>query len=470
MPKLIKIIKLFSMKSTKLFSIKNIQITFQYLSQYITINSELYKTLKQIKIKAINKMIGVPQNVYCTYLGVNLLKDENKKIGDIFNHKEKVLIKLKLPNNDSQTNYNNILTKNSHSRQINELNDIKSYNSNLESNNININTFFSSNNTNLTNNMNNFSPKYELLPSKFKKMHRKIKIIDKIPVVKKFINALSSKHSKSQKDIILPKNNSLPPLQINSDPIQSTKIKKFERLCVCKKYPISDYCRTCGKFICNECRISEKHKDHLNIHLDMFNLKQNILLYSQILQKDIAGTLELNKNIRYNSVDENMGYGASKEIIKEKYEKAIEKYYQVINIINNNLSKQDKDRKKIQIDSYNQNSLKMSKEINELMDKFKNNKNKEINLNYLEYFFREINSREEMLMFLQKDILKYHLSNEINIKMKSSLYKIEKILNDINNAKNPFGLKDKYHNEFVNMKIIKLDKDKEKYLSKKDLK
>ena len=453
------------MESIKLFSIKNIQITFQYLAQFVTINSELYKTLKQLKIKAINKMIGVPQYVYCSYLGINLTKDENKKIGDIFPHKEKVLIKLIQPNSESFINYS--ITRRTNSLYKNELNDRKNYNSNNESNNNNTNTFFSSNNTNLTNNINNFSPKYDLLQIKPFKKPRQIKIIDKIPTVKKFLNILSTKNSNKKKDIfsfngILKENKSLPALQMNPEKTREVKFKKIEKLCGCKKYSITEYCRTCGKFICNECRISDKHKNHLNIHLDMLNLKKNIFSYANLLQKDIMETLELNKNIRYNSFDENYNYKTYKNEINEKYERAIEKYFQLINNINNYIFKLDPERTKLQIETFNKNSLKLKNEIDDLIAKFKNNKNKEINLNYLEYFFREINSREEMLLFLQKDILNYHLSNEINVKMKSSLNKIDKILNEINNVKNPFNLMDKYRNEFINMKIIRSDAEKEK--------
>ena len=443
------------MKEIKLFSLKNIEITFQYLSQCVTLHCELYKTLKEAKIKAINKMIEVPIYAYCTYLGVNLSNDENKKIGDIFNHKEKVLIKLKLPDLIAKTKY----SFQEKSRQ-NKLNNIRYYNSKNDNTN-DSNTFFSSNNTNITNNINNFSPKLEI-PIKLMKRPKKVKIINRVPLAKNFINILSSKNSKSQ-DIVFfgGKDKSLPPIQ-NSEFQIPNNYKKIEKLCGCKKYQISEYCRTCGKFICNECRISDKHKGHLNIHLNIFNLKQNILSYAKLLQNDIMGTLELNKNIKYNSVDESMNYNSKKDIIDEKYETAIEKYFQVINIINNYIEKLDKERIKLQIDAYNKNSIKIQKEINDLMEKFKNNKNKELNLNYLEYFFKEINSREETLLFLQKDIIKYHLVNEINIKMKSSMKKIEKILNEINNKSNPFNLNDKYKSEFSNMKIIKSDIEKEK--------
>jgi hypothetical protein len=150
--------------SIKVISIKHIQITFQYLSQFITLISERYKTLRQEKIKAMNKMIGVPNSVYCSYLGVNLTKDENKKIGDIFSHKEKVLIILKVPKIISPPN-NRIMLKRSDSQHSSELNEIKSTKLNNDNN---FQTFFDDN-TILTTNKNSLSPKYDSIPKKLKK-------------------------------------------------------------------------------------------------------------------------------------------------------------------------------------------------------------------------------------------------------------------------------------------------------------
>ena len=448
------------MKSIKIIRIKDIKITFQYLSQYITINSEVYKTLREEKIKAINKMMGVPKEVYCTYLGANLTKDENKKIGDLFNHKEKVLIKLELPSIDSQRSYNRIIRRKNNSKNLNELSDIKNNKPKNENYNFNINSFLSNNNAILTSNKSSFSQKLDSFHIDFK-TNKKLKIKNKNLLSLNFINSFSSKSPMSQRENQYSRNirleNSLPLLKVNSDQLQNTNYTKFQKLCSCKKYPISEYCRKCGKFICNECRISEKHKGHLSIHLDMLNFKQNIITYGKILQNEISTTLDLNKNISYNSVDENTNYKIEKDEINEKFDKAIDRYFETINIINNYISRQDKEKVKLKIDAYNKSSLNIQKEISDLMIKFKNNKDKKMNINYLEYFFREINSREETLLYLQRDILKYHLLNEINIKMKSSLNKIEKILNEISNKKNPFNLDNKYHDEFINMKIIKSD-------------
>jgi len=434
------------MKSINLISIKYIQITFQYLSQYITINSEIQKTLKQIKNKAINKMIGVPKEVYCLYLGENLTKKENEKIGNLFNHKEKVLIILKLPSFSLLPNYK--ITKKNKDTLSSSLNTTKK---------ININTFFSnSNNSIISNNKKAFPLKLEASHINFKKQ-KKLKIIDKIPISKDFINKISrnpkSAREKSNSSRSLKLEKSLPPLKVSS--------LEINQLCSCKKYPISEYCRTCGKFICNDCRISDKHKLHLSIHLDMFNFKQNIISYGKLLQNEITTTLDLNKNIRYNSVDENTNYKLKEDELNEKYDKAVEKYFETINAINNYISKQDPEKTKLKIDAYNKSSLNIQKEIDILMSKFKNNKDKTINLNYLEHFFRDLSTKEETLSFLQKDILKYHILNEINVKMNSSLNKIDKILNEISDKKNPFNLGNKYQNELVNMKIIKSDIEEE---------
>ena len=86
--------------------------------------------------------------------------------------------------------------------------------------------------------------------------------------------------------------------------------------------------------------------------------------------------------------------------------------------------------------------------------------------NDLRSFFDEINSKEETLTFLGKDIIKYHLKHEINTKLKSSLDKIDRALEEINDEKNPFDLDNKYYEELVKMDIIKQTKiNKEKELN-----
>ena len=80
------------MKTIKKISIKNIEIIFQFEDQIITIKAEPYRTLYEIKEKAIKRMICAPNNVVCFHSNIDLSNEENKKVGDIFNHKEKVTL------------------------------------------------------------------------------------------------------------------------------------------------------------------------------------------------------------------------------------------------------------------------------------------------------------------------------------------------------------------------------------------
>ena len=76
----------------------------------------------------------------------------------------------------------------------------------------------------------------------------------------------------------------------------------------------------------------------------------------------------------------------------------------------------------------------------------------------LRSYFDQINSKEETLSFLGKDIIKYLLKSEINTKLKSSLDKIDRTIEEISDNKNPFNLDSKYHEEMIKMEIIKEQK------------
>ena len=158
-----------------------------------------------------------------------------------------------------------------------------------------------------------------------------------------------------------------------------------------------------------------------------------------------------------------------KERIINKYQEVINIYQKLMSSIDNKLKNEDKERTTLVINAYNDLSQKMNKQLLELLEKLNNNfifEEKKILFNDLRSFFDEINSKEETLSFLGKDIIKYHLKNEINTKLKSSLDKIDRILDEITDDKNPFNLSDKFYEELIKMEIIKLPKEiKEKDLN-----
>ena len=87
-------------KILKRIDLGNKELNFEFKNQYITIKSESYRTLEYIKERAIKRMTQVPKDVHCFYLGRDLSTQESKKIGDLFNRKEKVTIILKLPSKE----------------------------------------------------------------------------------------------------------------------------------------------------------------------------------------------------------------------------------------------------------------------------------------------------------------------------------------------------------------------------------
>ena len=430
------------MKIIKKIDFKCIEINFEYENQVITIKEKPYKTLEYVKEKAINKIINLPQNIHFYYLGKDISENDSEKIGDFFKHKEKVTIKMK-PLEKS-------LFLNSPKNIIHNFNQ-----------NINV--------------INYKEPQIDggrrQRSVGTHKNQKEIKIVKLIGENKKRMKIDDFNKS------LFPRNRSesnLPILQsislnsnsnktINNKRIKNVNLKDVELQCSCGKHNVSDYCRNCKKFICFECKTEQKHKNHLTIHLNMYNIEENVKNYGKLIQDDIQNKIEMNKNIfSKNEIIEDDILESRRKIIFEKYQEAIKTYQKIMSSVNTKLKKEDKERSSLVINAYNDLSQKMNKQLLELLDKLNNNYincNRKIMFNDLRSFFDQINSKEGTLSFLGKDIIKYHLKSLINTKLKSSLDKIDRVLDEMTNENNPFNLDYKYYEELVKMDIIKEEKN-----------
>ena len=410
------------MNSIQAINIGNIEITFQYKEQCVTVKAKHFKTLGEVKESAIKKMICVPKDITCSYLNLDLSKEEHKKLGDLFKHKEKITIKLK----KSVNNPYNIIFKDD--KQLNLNLNLKKINNIIHNNKeklINLSKKKTINKNLLHKNV-NLQGSYSLRLPKTDNMH------------------LSRNKSDGALGV-LPSVSKTNRININ--------------LCGCKKNFVSDYCRRCRQFICNECK-SKNHKNHLTIRLNLENLENNINLYGNLIQTDIKNMIELNKNILQNKneiIDINL-LEKHKENMNTKYQEIIVNYTNIMKKIKKYLDKENEGKVKLLVSAYNSSSVKIHKELYDLIEKLKNKYNdknqKEIRFNDLEYYLNEINNKEGTLAFFKKDIIKYHLTNEINDKLKTSFDKINNILDEIINDDNPFNLDKKYYQELVNMKIV----------------
>ena len=409
------------MKTIKKINFKNIEIIFQYEEQFITIKAEPFRTLYEIKEKAIRRMICVPNNVVCFYSNIDLSNEENKKVGDLFNHKEKITLKLKVKDNFSYlTNTKSIYTKNL---------------INLQNNNLN----------------NNFiTPKSKKTDKNFVKRNFVFKNSNLLKLQNTDNNSLKRNRSDGALEF-------LPFVTLKSN--QKANNINF---CECKKYLISDYCRACRKFICNDCKIhNENHRKHLTFRLNMEHFENNINLYGNLIQTDISNLIEINKHILKNKkeVIDVSELESHKDKMNEKYQEVYDNYTNIMKRIKKYLDKENEGKVKLLVSAYNSSSVKIHKEIYDLIENFKakyNDKNqRELKFNELEYYLNEINNKESTLAFFKRDIIKYHLTNEINDKIKNSFDKINNILDEILDEENPFNLESKYYPELVKMKIAK---------------
>ena len=104
------------MKNFKKIDFDFIEIAFEYKNQIITIKAEPYRTIDYILEKAtkkMNKIIQLPNNLSFYFLGKELNYKNTEKIGNIFNHREKVTIKIKVALKEKKIilNRNNIINK-----------------------------------------------------------------------------------------------------------------------------------------------------------------------------------------------------------------------------------------------------------------------------------------------------------------------------------------------------------------------
>ena len=400
------------MKIVKKSDFDYIEIKFEYKNQIILIRAEPYRTLDHIFEKAIVKMkkiIQLPNNINFYFLGKELNYNKSEKIGNIFNHKEKVTIKIKgSPNKNGANSQNN--------------NNLRIYNNN-----------------NIINKKNNIY----LLNSK--------KLI--FPKITKEINIpLINQENKEKKE---------------------KKQNEIENPCNCGRLSISEYCRNCRKFICIKCKTELKHKNHLTLQLNLVNLGENVKNYGIMLQDDIQKKIEINKNLfsKNEILDETMIIGRKQKIL-QKYKEAIQNYQNIINKINTKFESEDQERSSLIINAYKEYSKNILKQLNDLEQKYQKNfknSNESLSFNELRSFFDEINSKDESLNFFGKDVIKYQLKGEINIKMESSLNKINMILNQMCDEDTPFNLENKFLEELEKLEIIKLNvdkKDKDKDISK----
>lgn len=432
---------------------KYIKINFEFQDKIVMILAEPYKTFSEIKQKALNKFMEVSNNIHFYYLGIDLCKNEEEKIGTIFNHKEQVTILLRLPKLKLKSNYKGDISSTETKKKLTLLNS-------------------------------------QFIPLNNIKNLYNLKVI-KNPDSDKKNNIVSSFDSRKKKRFKLINSSSMPNLysrKSNINQIYNTNrtksiynniefnLNSFNNnlsFCEAHKYRVSEYCRTCKTFICHECRLTQMHKNHLTIKLNFNNLEESIKLYIMMVITNEKRNLEIiNKNALSDgdSIIDKETLNKKKDSVNDECDKIIKNYNSLIKKIENKISKDTKNYKTIVINTFNDIALKISKQINEILNKLDDDmskRGKKLSVDELHYFFNEISKKEETLDLIGDRTIKYLISWEINKKIEKTFDKIENTLDEIINEENIFNLEHKYNKEIMKINVIQNNKQEYNNIDKK---
>ena len=73
---------------------KKIRLNFEYNNQLVTLSAQPYKTIIQLKAKAMKMFFPCPKELKTYYLNQDISKHEYEKIGTFFFKKENIYLKL----------------------------------------------------------------------------------------------------------------------------------------------------------------------------------------------------------------------------------------------------------------------------------------------------------------------------------------------------------------------------------------
>ena len=417
--------------------LKYIEIKFEYQEKIITIKSETYRTIKEVKEKAIKKFHDIPKDIHCFYLARDLFSYENITIGDFFNNREKVTLKL-MPKKKP------IFPIKKRPFERNE----EHFFSDIY---VNTNVFSSG-----FNNIGRFQNKKNKINKSIdsEEIKYKNKVELKLPKIK------NNKKSYLQSDnTFLNDRFNLNNEEFNNDD-ESLRCQN------CPKKNFSEYCRNCKEFLCPDCKNEDKHQNHLFIHLNS-NYEENIKIFGNLLLTDIE-YFQAHNNIINEKEDLINNYTSTLNLnqLNEKHNTLINKlkdilnmYESVLNQIKEELIIEGQNKTYEIINIYNDKSAKISNEINKLFKQLEGHKDK---LNLFEFmsYFEKMGKEEEKLNEINKNIIKIHLSSQINDKISSMLNKMEQIINDYyGDEKNLFNLSPHFNIELSG--ILKRIKEKE---------
>ena len=262
-------------------------------------------------------------------------------------------------------------------------------------------------------------------------------------------------NSNSNSNILSNNNNSDINNTINYNVNSSMKIKNYKiknlfkreqlKCEECKNEIMSNFCRICKKFICNECRIT-LHESHKVSQIDCDNLVESSKLYAFTLQREILTNFKITKFYNNKTKTKNL---SRKDKIADLLNEIDSKYENVLKEINLDLNNNEENNNQDFINNMLNQYEIQSKDANEEIDNIINDiyinftkQRKKMTVETFKDYFSILNEKDEEISLMSKDLYKYKINFEIIDKINNMYDKIEKIISDVLNNKHIFGVDD----------------------------
>ena len=228
--------------------------------------------------------------------------------------------------------------------------------------------------------------------------------------------------------------------QISDKPIEQNDPKKKLLSCLCGKYYISNYCRTCKKFICNHCKISKQHKLHKSIPVNTNKLLESTKNYAMTLKNDIHSNIEVSKKYFDKFQSSKFIEGESwKEIITRKYQDFYDKYVEYLNKF------KIPDDSENKINEFINESKHDDNEINNIIIHLNQNSKKlgyKMTLDEFKEFFENLQHIEDKILHISKNNKLFIKNYKLNEGFNQINSQIDKILDFALQKKKFLGVSD----------------------------
>ena len=215
-------------------------------------------------------------------------------------------------------------------------------------------------------------------------------------------------------------------LRITDKAIEENDPKKKLLSCLCGKYYIANYCRTCKQYICNHCKHKKEHESHKSVSVNTNNLIDSIKNYATTLKGEISLNIENSKNY-YEKFQSSKFIEASswKEIIQRKYEQFYDKYQSYLNLYKVPDDSEEK------INEFLSESKNDKNEINNLINQIIQDSKKlgyKMNLDEFKDYYDKLSQIDDKIINISKNTTIFIKNYELNEKFDSINKEIEKIL------------------------------------------